>query len=977
MEQASEEQAGVPPSYLAPVDRVYPDKLCKDECMAIAQRRKVAWAGNSGECASGVMGVALSGGGIRSATISLGLFQAFARHRIIGYIDYLSTVSGGGYFGAFLGRLFTRPWVHKPLSDSERKSGKCRCPWLNKDLQVDEYPGANVPRVESVLKDLFSNPVRWLRDHGRYLAPNGAGDVWRMAIVILRNWAALTMVWAMSVLAVFLFMNMLRALLWRYAHGASLWWESPFLAATKSSIWWSPWCWLALAVFLLFAVPPGLAYWLVRDRASKLSPPGRWPVILIALFAAAIVISAIYLYGEPVFKTACCLVLLSTIIFACRAMCVTRRKKVAKTFGTPPGKLLTGWLVHAVAITLVLYGFALVDTLGQTLYVIICFEGWQGNVFRTLASLIGLIGFMGLVRKLYSILDFKPGRSLLRQIPLNILAAAAAISLLTAMLVGLSAVSHGFLWAWRAPAPVVLDNNEHKPIDPGGNIMAWHKNHSAVSLDGERRIRVDDAPAGEPDRKTTANMDHVFAALAAAAALLISFLLGRATVFLNRCSNHALYGRRLEQAYLYASNQKKWSGSAGREFEDPRGLKFKKYCPHKFGGPIHLINLTLNETVIGKTLQEYRDRKGIGMTVGPCGVSAGINHHARWVENREHLEPIVQPGLENNFHVFLADLDKDARGMVKPVAIEQLPLHLWVAASGAAVTTGLGTETRLGYSLLLGLMNIRLGYWLDSGIDPEKRSRRLMPGWFGRRGYALSKIIPVQGYLLDEFLARFHGPGRRYWYLSDGAHFENTGCYELIRRRVPFIVVCDNGGDPSGKFRDIANLVRKARIDFKAEIRFFDDIELEEVFRRRSALRASVGTLEDLRGMPQQDAKSAEDEETPCAGRSRKHAALAWVEYEENRGQGKQRSLILFIKPTLTGDEPRDVSQYQQMHPDFPQESTFDQDFDEAQWESYRKLGEHIGEKLFGDPENLAFLRRLAASCPWPARDRSAESFGE
>ena len=36
-----------------------------------------------------------------------------------------------------------------------------------------------------------------------------------------------------------------------------------------------------------------------------------------------------------------------------------------------------------------------------------------------------------------------------------------------------------------------------------------------------------------------------------------------------------------------------------------------------------------------------------------------------------------------------------------------------------------------------------------------------------------------------------------------------------------------------------------------------------------------------------------------------------------------------------------------------------DQYFDEAQWESYRKLGEHIGEKLFGDPQNLAFIRKI------------------
>ena len=44
-------------------------------------------------------GIALSGGGIRSATFSLGVLQALARHDVLQYIDYVSTVSGGGYIG--------------------------------------------------------------------------------------------------------------------------------------------------------------------------------------------------------------------------------------------------------------------------------------------------------------------------------------------------------------------------------------------------------------------------------------------------------------------------------------------------------------------------------------------------------------------------------------------------------------------------------------------------------------------------------------------------------------------------------------------------------------------------------------------------------------------------------------------------------------------------------------------------------------
>jgi hypothetical protein len=47
------------------------------------------------------------------------------------------------------------------------------------------------------------------------------------------------------------------------------------------------------------------------------------------------------------------------------------------------------------------------------------------------------------------------------------------------------------------------------------------------------------------------------------------------------------------------------------------------------------------------------------------------------------------------------------------------------------------------------------------------------------------------------------------------------------------------------------------------------------------------------------------------------------------------------------GDETFDVLQYRQQHAEFPQEPTGDQYFDEAQWESYRALGEHVSAKVF------------------------------
>jgi hypothetical protein len=54
-------------------------------------------------------GLALSGGGIRSAAVCLGGIQALRSHGRFGSFDYLSTVSGGGYTGACLSAAMSEP----------------------------------------------------------------------------------------------------------------------------------------------------------------------------------------------------------------------------------------------------------------------------------------------------------------------------------------------------------------------------------------------------------------------------------------------------------------------------------------------------------------------------------------------------------------------------------------------------------------------------------------------------------------------------------------------------------------------------------------------------------------------------------------------------------------------------------------------------------------------------------------------------
>src|SRR5262249_52531523 len=69
------------------------------------------------EVSRSLVGLALSGGGIRSASFNLGLLQALYEQGQLRRADYLATVSGGGYIGSLLSSLMLRPDVH--LNDRE------------------------------------------------------------------------------------------------------------------------------------------------------------------------------------------------------------------------------------------------------------------------------------------------------------------------------------------------------------------------------------------------------------------------------------------------------------------------------------------------------------------------------------------------------------------------------------------------------------------------------------------------------------------------------------------------------------------------------------------------------------------------------------------------------------------------------------------------------------------------------------------
>src|SRR5262249_13190420 len=110
---------GIPHGWAGSAGIIVVDAINDAETEAIRQRRDHYELASKTAPKEDAIGLALSGGGIRSATFSLGVLVALARRNVLPQIDYLSTVSGGGYLGAFLSTFLQSPAKDSPTKDEK------------------------------------------------------------------------------------------------------------------------------------------------------------------------------------------------------------------------------------------------------------------------------------------------------------------------------------------------------------------------------------------------------------------------------------------------------------------------------------------------------------------------------------------------------------------------------------------------------------------------------------------------------------------------------------------------------------------------------------------------------------------------------------------------------------------------------------------------------------------------------------------
>ncbi|MFN3304322.1 MAG: patatin-like phospholipase family protein [Roseateles sp.] len=828
--------------------------------------------------------LALSGGGIRSATFSLGVLQALAgtardpaqpqpparfKESMLSRFDYLSTVSGGGFIGAFLVGLFVPGRLRRQAQTPEAAANDART-----------VLGSGPPqRIRSATADdagfRLQAPLAWLRENGRYLTPTGTGDLVYAAGLGLRNWVSLHVVIGVALLLALTLLAALRSALLDPACAQALCrleagWLNEALAGLRvdkdpaASVWWSTLFVAALAPLVLWVLPTGIAYWTTSRSADGRSPPLNRSMIGMGLAAA--VFGWLGWGGggdgaalQRVWWALAGLTLLGVAVHVVLALFEPTARMQAVQ--------LTRWLATGLKVAGALALLALIETLGHTLYLwSIAGPAWLPGLPAALGAALAWLG-----RKIGASGKASALPGWLQKLPLTTLGGIAGLAVLLLI---------ATLWAWVV------------------QWLAWQ--------------------GSSPSMARMASPEHLTLLLTHALAwLLLAAGVGQFPAFINLSSLQSFYAARLTRTYLGASNGERFDGDArhlsAAEPLPGDGLKLEQLWDGgdlKTWAPLQLVNVTVNKTIDPAEQLVQRDRKGQPMAVMPYGFAIdGWRNRFKPDDGRVPLNPPMQLGD-------------------------------WVGTSGAAFSTGIGRETTLGMSLLMGAANVRLGVWWASGL----RAQALPPWWrlLSWTGRALGAVFRTQTYLSYEFTARFYGLRRRWQYLSDGGHFENTALYELLRRerRVGLIVASDNGADPDYRFDDLANLIRLARIDLRMDVAVVGDFagwkHLPQVFGTTAQFSADGGKA------------------NPAALLLRAQPVTVGAE------PPAPPSWIVLLKPSPLAGAPADVLQYAKTHPAFPQEPTSDQFFDEAQWESYRSLGQYIAGRVLA-PAVWAELEKFMA----------------
>ncbi|ESY65649.1 hypothetical protein X742_21860 [Mesorhizobium sp. LNHC232B00] len=876
-----------------------------------------------------LFGVALSGGGIRSASFCLGALQALDQYKLTPRIDYLSTVSGGGYIGSAMVADMTRQEIE------QAKTGK--------DEPLD-FPFASGD-------DVHDNPlVGHIRDNSRFLAPRGFRDITLSIGILMRGWMVNFLLLLTLILPLATFVILTNPTTDHLGHSIVLdvanWmfgddWGGTGWTASLRSIVANPFVLSrsALVVFAVWLVAWGLrrsysdsyaaarkgehleqdSLWAKDGRTLLLVTGGLFlievqPKIILWLIE---VTSPKFGHRQTTLETLKALITAAAAVVtataAFRGMLISW---VQKALNSPKiGHQIRGYLARAaflalgLALPLLIYGFFLLITLWGIKISPITFHGFHVSwifgratgyaygpdwltannhiLFTVLALCMALFlaGRTFAVR--YLVDDLEPGR-------LSSFFAAMVHDYSGSMVAKILAVVAGSV-VFAVAARMIKD--------------VWQADEFTVLLNY--------------------------------LAITVIVIMVAFNFTENANGLHRLYRDRLRWAFRLGGS------------EDQADIALKDLGVK---APYLLINGTLNVRRARQAADPPRKSFVAGATrwVGRK-IAAAIRLRAWWggpdivlAGRRPPAPATVSPtavdpskrGRNAEFFLFSKHfVGSESTGYATSAAMAreegQLDLAAAAAISGAAISSSMG---RISLGLLgptLALLNLRLGFWLPNPSGTAFEDERERPVWrateedTSRRSW--EDILRL--YLLAEATGQLRSDSSRV-YITDGGHIDNIGLYQLLKRKCKLIIVVDAEADAGMNFGAFTDVQRFARIDLGVRISL-DWRPVRDAALMRDANRNTI--------IP------------PESELHLRHFAVGKILYENDPVEG----ILLYVKASVTGDEPDYVLDYERRYPLFPNEPTSDQFFSEEQMEAYRALGFHAMRVALRERPQTAFIKSL------------------
>ncbi len=808
-------------AYVSSSDKEFAGKILEEENSAIKARR-----GNSNHNiggaiftpleppgrerhrygGQGTVGLALSGGGIRSATFCLGIIQYLACKNLLKYVDYLSTVSGGGYIGSSLTWFIYGDHGLKKESAEDKKFGvdKIAVPYGSVPPTRDQEP-SNDPQL------------RHLQTKGKYLTPGRGITIFSGIAVALRGAIINLLIWIPWLTF------MLIVALWGFG-------------------WLQSWL-LNMCPFLFKTAPDAVLAWAVSTLALSQGPKALQAAFFsfsfgLVLLGLSVLVAASAIYAWFTYGAKLLLFKLDDPF-----------KYILRRFTEwSLGKLLVAVLVLTVVMTVPVTGLWL---------------KYGGGIAALLLSAAGSI---------WTFMSSKQNADgSERKLPLGLIATLASALFLYGLTVICFNYATDLIGARASTATLDLSDllrdtilisgwnlfsreNLYPTWFWYGVVFGYFVNVNLTSLHRFYRDRLMETFL--PDRSTAAKGRSL-----AADSTMLADMIGRVA--------------RPEADGWLRYAKAAFSATVGRIVPYFRELKQYDFKNERMRGPVHLINTNL---IVAATSDEtHRIRGGDSFILSPlyCGSAA-----TGWRRTDSYM-----------------------RG--------QMSLATAMAISGAAANPnaacgGTGVTRSVPVALLMTLFNVRLGYWV-----PHPYHQRFKAGRPNHYTAFWSAVTAAVGFGSDE--------NRLWLQLSDGGHFDNTGIYELLRRKVKLIIACDGSADPTYSFSDLLLVLERGRADFR--ITWKPDTDTE---------------IDDLVPIEREDAYPLRLKE------SERGFMLIRIRYPGDPTPG----LIVFMTTTMIGDLGISVRGYKAAYPDFPDQSTGDQFFDERQVEAYRELGWCIARQM-------------------------------